>query len=83
MGRRSNRYGFYLIAVRGRTYAAEQSLLEWTAAWPLLPLDDAGYQQWLGLTCPNGTRGWLSLADLPATPAVVSVVDARNGDQTE
>jgi hypothetical protein len=60
--------GTFLIRHKGGIYMADQGLAEKSVEVPPLIDKENNYDEWLKLTCANGARGWILMAEIRNAP---------------
>ncbi len=61
--------GSFLMAFSGKTYSAEQELIDASKEAGDIAIGDTPDDEWMQLTCANGATGWLLLSDVVNEPA--------------
>ncbi|HZP18616.1 MAG TPA: hypothetical protein VFB16_00275 [Bauldia sp.] len=63
--------GMFVMEYRGKRYSAGQELIDNSEALDQAAADTP-QDEWLGLTCANGTRGWILRSDVAGTEPFTS-----------
>ena len=62
--------GLFLMSYKGQQYVGDQSVFDWSVLTKPAPRRETLYEEWLGLPCDNGKRGWMHIINIQGHPSI-------------